>query len=72
MNKGALQGLSGSEWNETKLGKLPERFQPSHQPTHDALDDARAQAEMFEKLLAEVREGEWEHVERAGNTSARL
>jgi hypothetical protein len=47
-------GLSGSEWNETKSSKLPERFQPSHPSTHNALD-ACAQAEIFEKLLTESR-----------------
>lgn len=51
--KAYYMGLSGSEWDETKSSKLAERFQPSRPSTHNALDDARAQAEIFEKLLAE-------------------
>lgn len=51
--KAYYMGLSGIEWDETKSSKLPERFQPSRPSTHHALDDARAQAEIFEKLLVE-------------------
>ncbi len=49
--KSYYMGLSGCFWKETTLGNLPQQFQPSHQHTHNALDDAIAQAEIFKKLL---------------------
>ena len=50
--KSYYMGLSGCRWKETTSSQLPLRFQPSHQQTHNALDDAIAQAEIFKKLLA--------------------
>ena len=44
-------GFSGCAWGETTSSQLPREFQPNHQLTHNALDDARAQGEIFEKLL---------------------
>lgn len=49
--KSYYMGLSGCRWKETTSSQLPVRFQPSHQQTHNALDDAIAQAEIFIKLL---------------------
>ena len=49
--KSYYMGLSGCFWRETTSSKLPRRFQPSHRQTHNALDDAIAQAEIFKKLL---------------------
>ena len=49
--KAYYMGLSGCPWNETTSGKLPDWLQPSQPQTHNALDDAHAQAEMFSRLL---------------------
>lgn len=53
--KAYYMGLSGSEWGKTTSGKLPEWLQPSRPQTHNALDDAQAQAEIFGKLLEASR-----------------
>jgi ribonuclease T len=49
--KAYYMGLSGSKWGETTSSQIPREFQPNQVPTHNALADARAQAEMFAKLL---------------------
>ena len=49
--KSYYMGLSGCLWGQTTSSKIPVEFQPSQPPTHNALDDARGQGEMFEKLL---------------------
>jgi DNA polymerase III alpha subunit (gram-positive type) len=49
--KAYYMGLSGCQWRETTSSQMPQQFQPSHQATHNALDDAIAQAQIFEKLL---------------------
>jgi DNA polymerase III epsilon subunit-like protein len=49
--KAYYMGFSGCTWGETTSSQLPQEFQPNHQLTHNALDDARAQGEIFEKLL---------------------
>jgi len=49
--KSYYMGLSGCLWKETTSNQLPQHFQPSHHQTHNALDDAIAQAEIFKKLL---------------------
>ncbi len=54
--KAYYMGFSGSEWGDTKSSKLPEWLQPSRPQTHNALDDARAQAEIFSKLLEASRQ----------------
>ncbi len=48
--KSYYMGRSGCRWEETKSSRIPAEFQPSEQPTHHALADALAQAEMFEKM----------------------
>ena len=50
--KAYYMGLSGCAWGETKSSKLPKEFQPSIPSAHNALEDARAQAEIFKKILA--------------------
>jgi len=50
--KAYYMGLTGEKWSETTSKQLPARFQPTIHQTHNALDDARAQAEIFQKLLA--------------------
>ncbi len=54
--KSYYMGLSGCLWQETTSSQLPRRFQPSHLQTHNALDDAIAQAEIFKKLLKTARQ----------------
>ena len=49
--KAYYMGFSGCTWNKTTSSQLPQEFQPNRQPTHNALDDAKAQGEIFEKLL---------------------
>ena len=51
--KAYYMGLSGGTWADTTSSRLPERFRSSSPATHNALDDARAQATIFTKLLAE-------------------
>jgi DNA polymerase III epsilon subunit-like protein len=54
--KSFYMGLSGCRWSDTSSNRLPGALQPSHPQTHNALEDAKAQAEIFEKLLAASRE----------------
>jgi DNA polymerase III epsilon subunit-like protein len=49
--KAYYMGYSGCKWGRTTSSQLPREFQPTKPLTHNALDDARAQGEIFEKLL---------------------
>jgi len=42
-------------WGETSKGRLDPRFQSDRKHTHNALDDAIEQAEMFKKMLLPLR-----------------
>lgn len=53
--KAYYMGYSGSNWRATTSSKLPEWLQPTQPQTHNALDDSRAQAEIFRKLLEASR-----------------
>jgi ribonuclease T len=48
--KSYYMGSSGVTWSETTSSQLPPAYQPDVPQTHNALDDARAQASIFEKL----------------------
>lgn len=50
--KAYYMGLSGSTWGDTTAGRIPQRFQSNRPHVHNALDDAREQAEMFATMLA--------------------
>ena len=50
--KSYYMGLTGCSWEETKSSRIRQEFQPARAGDHNALNDARAQAEMFEKMLA--------------------
>ncbi|MDP9351405.1 MAG: 3'-5' exonuclease [Chloroflexota bacterium] len=50
--KAYYMGLSGCDWSQTTSSRLPKQVRPAQAQTHNALDDARSQAEIFEKLLA--------------------
>jgi DNA polymerase III epsilon subunit-like protein len=53
--KSYYMGLTGCSWSDTKSSRIRPEFQPAEPGDHNALADARAQAEMFEKLLAAPR-----------------
>lgn len=48
--KSYYMGKAGVEWAQTTSSKLPRRYRPDTAQTHNALDDARAQASIFDKL----------------------
>lgn len=52
--KSYFMGLSGRSWSETTSSQLPAKFRPTQAQTHNALDDARAQASIFAKLMREA------------------
>jgi ribonuclease T len=49
--KSYFMGMSHRAWSETTSSQLPPKFQPDEAQTHNALDDARAQASIFLKML---------------------
>src|SRR5262249_35923357 len=55
--KSYYMGLTGCRWEETKSSRIRAEFRPTKAGDHHALNDARAQAEMFEKLMAAERQG---------------
>lgn len=53
--KAFYMGLIGCAWEETSMLYLSPRFLKGQQLPHDALADARLQADLFRKLLAQAR-----------------
>jgi DNA polymerase III epsilon subunit-like protein len=53
--KSYYMGLTGLKWSATTSSQLPPRFKPDVPQTHNALDDAKAQASIFSKLLSQQR-----------------
>jgi DNA polymerase III epsilon subunit-like protein len=53
--KAFYMGLVGCPWEETSMLYLSPRFLKGQQLPHDALADARLQADLFRKLLALAR-----------------
>lgn len=49
--KAYYMGFSGCLWSGTTSSKFPPELQPETKATHNALCDARSQAEIFTKLL---------------------
>jgi len=49
--KSYYMGLAGLKWSKTTSSQLPPEFQPDVPQTHNALDDAIAQASIFSKML---------------------
>jgi len=47
-------GVTGCRWKETKSSQMTARLKPQSAPSHNALDDARFQAELFALMLAEA------------------
>jgi len=54
--KAYFMGLKGVEWEETRSSRIPEMFKGPAAQTHNALDDARSQAQMFERMLRHTQE----------------
>jgi ribonuclease T len=50
--KSYYMGMSGLQWGQTTSSQLPAKFQPEQPQTHNALDDAQAQASIFQKMRA--------------------
>lgn len=50
--KSYYMGLTGCSWEDTKSSRVRPEFQPAKAGDHNALNDARAQGEMFEKMRA--------------------
>jgi ribonuclease T len=53
--KSYFMGMSGESWSKTTSSQLPKKYQPDVPQTHNALDDARAQASIFLKLLGKAQ-----------------
>ena len=51
--KAYYMGVTGCRWKETKSSQMTARLNPQSAPNHNALDDARFQAELFALMLAE-------------------
>lgn len=49
--KAYYAGLTGCSWDDTRSSRIQERFKTGEPHTHDALDDAIEQAEMFRLML---------------------
>jgi len=54
--KSYYMGLSGCGWEDTKSSKIPSKFKGKSRHTHNALDDAIEQAEMFQRMRERARE----------------
>jgi DNA polymerase III epsilon subunit-like protein len=53
--KSYYMGLAGIKWSKTTSSQLPDQFKPDVPQTHNALDDAKAQASIFSKMLLRKR-----------------
>ncbi len=53
--KSYYMGLSGKPWSASSSSQLPPEFRPDLPQTHNALDDAVAQASIFAKMLKAAR-----------------
>ncbi|WP_447603542.1 hypothetical protein [Nitrospira sp. Nam80] len=49
--KAYFMGLKGSSWEDTRSSRIPDAFKGPMVQTHNALDDARSQGQMFERML---------------------
>ncbi len=49
--KAFYMGYAASDWSETSMKHLPQKLQPPDGLSHNALDDARDQAEIFQKII---------------------
>jgi len=54
--KALVMGALGCDWFDTKMSRLPPEVRPDRPLTHDGLDDAVQQAEIFRKTLELIRQ----------------
>jgi DNA polymerase III epsilon subunit-like protein len=57
--KALYMGLSGASWSQTSMRYAAARFLGGRQLTHNALNDARDQAELFRRMLEEAETHGW-------------
>lgn len=50
--KSYYMGMAGCEWKETRSSRIPEKYKGTAKHTHNALDDAIEQGQMFELMLS--------------------
>lgn len=55
--KALYMGMANVAWNGTRSSKIAEALKPTLSGTHDALQDAKYQAELFRLILAARNEG---------------
>ncbi|MFQ2239883.1 3'-5' exoribonuclease domain-containing protein [Aeromonas dhakensis] len=53
--KALYMGVTGCSWRDTRSSKIAAHLKPTLSSTHDALEDARYQAEIFRLILAMIR-----------------
>ena len=53
--KSLFMGVAAVPWNKTSLQQVIERYQTEHVLTHNALQDAIDQAELFQRIMAEQK-----------------
>ena len=53
--KAFFMGLRGVAWSETGFENVTNYYKINHPLTHNALQDARDQAELFRKMLEEAQ-----------------
>jgi ribonuclease T len=53
--KSLYMGATGCSWADTRSSRMVQDLNPAHRGDHDALNDARAQAELFELTLKRIR-----------------
>lgn len=51
--KAYFMGSEGCSWKETKSSQMANKLKPRGAPTHNALDDARFQAELFTLMISD-------------------
>jgi len=54
--KSYFMGFAGSSWKATRSSLLPTQYRPQPSQRHNALDDAVAQAQVFQTMLRDSRE----------------
>jgi DNA polymerase III epsilon subunit-like protein len=53
--KAYFMGMQGVAWSETGMNSVSQRYLDQRELTHNALQDALDQAEIFRKMLAEIK-----------------
>lgn len=51
--KAYFMGMTGSAWKDTRVRRIPKEFHGEIKRSHHALKDARAQAQMFARMMEE-------------------